>query len=182
MFFLFRLFSSFTVSLPPLAARGSRCLIRSATFVVLVLQPLLLQHHHPDTIVLVCFKHLGLLLHDRPHRASLAPSSFDCTGFRAHEPAALHDNTVSTPSWCLICSLNSASFAAKFQTIPHPVFYASTTCVSVGFFMCASMPHKETTFFVVRVTSRRLPNVFTTISKVSRFKHLPTPPELRAVS
>ena len=58
MFFLFGLFSSFTVSLPPLAARGSRCLMRSATFVLLVLQPLLLQHHHPDTIVLVCFKHL----------------------------------------------------------------------------------------------------------------------------
>ena len=75
MFFLFGLFSSFTVSLPSLAARGSRCLMRSATFVLLVLQPLLLQHHRPDTIVLVCFKHLGLLVELAPPPGLGSPSS-----------------------------------------------------------------------------------------------------------
>ena len=54
--------------------------------VLLVLQPLLLQHHHPDTIVLVCFKHLGLLmivlvvLHWHPPVSTARrPSGFPCS-------------------------------------------------------------------------------------------------------
>ena len=69
---------------------------------------------------------------------ALAPSSrhncygvhVDCLGFRAHKPRpSMTRNTVSTPPWCLICSLNSASLTAKFQTIPHPAFCGSTTFV-----------------------------------------------------
>ena len=102
----------------------------------------------------------------------------DHLGFRAHEPAALHDNTVSTPSWCLICSLNSASLAAKFQTVPHPAFCASTRLCERGIFHVRFNATQGTHFLcVVRVTKSQLLNVFTTISTVSRFKHFPTPPE-----
>ena len=63
------------------------------------------------------------------------------------------------------------------------VLRVNNVCVSVGFFMCASMPHKELTYFALSASqSHRLLNVFTTISTASRFKHFPTPPELRAVS
>ena len=58
------------------------------------------------------------------------------------------------------------------------VLCVRNVCVSVGFFMCASMPHKELR------CPRHKSQGFSTSSRrsptVSRFKHIPTPPELRA--
>ena len=102
-------------------------------------QPLLLLHHHLDTIILVYFNtrasHSNAY---RPCPASSSPSSFDwlstswlfvLTSLRPSMACA----TMSTPSWRLLGSLHSAHPAAKFQAKPHPAFCPSTTLVCMVF-------------------------------------------------
>ena len=105
----------------------------------LAFKPLLLLHHHLDTIILVYFNtrasHSNAY---RPYPASSSPSSFDwlstswlfvLTSLRLPMACA----TMSTPSWRLLGSLNSALPAAKFQAKPHPAFCPSTTLVCMEF-------------------------------------------------
>ena len=106
---------------------------------LLLFQPLLLLHHHLDTIILVYFNtqasHSNAY---RPYPTSSSPSSFDSlstswlfvlTSLRL----SMACTTMSTPSWRLLGSLNSALPAAKFQAFPHPAFCPSTTLVCMEF-------------------------------------------------
>ena len=91
-------------------------------------------------------------------------SSFDCTStFWVSVLTSLRPSmtrtTVSTPPWCLICSLNSALPAAKFQAFPPSAFCESTTllCERRISFKSVSMLVQGTHLLpVVRVAGHRV--------------------------
>ena len=130
----------------------------------------------------------ALQLHNRPYllyRHSQLRLHVDHVGFRAREPAALHDVQPRVHT-AMVPDLQLELSTSRCQVPGYTTFrflLVNNVCVSVGFFMCASMPQGTHLLRVVRITghkvSQRLHDDF---PSVSRFKRLPTPPELSAVS